>query len=184
VQYSQLCSAAAAASRGSDTSDEFLYGRAGTLFGALLLNQQLGQQGVPAGVVQHLVDAILASGENFLTGQFQFQADVVVYQGAGRPWWYSKKGSHATTFGDMQWPKHLCLLPPDRPLATPPPPAGRQLAAHYPGCPTPLMYVWGPADPYLGAAHGLMGILYVLLHCRPQLDQAPGAWQDVQGALQ
>jgi hypothetical protein len=62
--------------------------------------------------------------------------------------------------------------------------AGRQLAARYPGCATPLMYVWGPASPYLGAAHGLMGILYVLLHCKPQLDQAPGAWEDIRGALQ
>jgi hypothetical protein len=64
VQYTQLCSTAAAASHGSDTSDEFLYGRAGTLFGALLLNQQLGQRGVPAGMVQQLVEAILTSGEN------------------------------------------------------------------------------------------------------------------------
>jgi hypothetical protein len=58
---------------------------------------------------------------------------------------------------------------------------GRSLAARLPvfgssGC--PLAYLWPPGprpDPYLGAAHGLMGILYVLLHCRQVIAAAAAA---------
>lgn len=58
--YTDICHAAAAGS--ADTSDEFLYGRAGTLFGALLLRQQLGEAAVPDAAVGQLVASILASG--------------------------------------------------------------------------------------------------------------------------
>lgn len=58
--YTNICHAAAAGA--ADTSDEFLYGRAGTLFGALLLRQQLGAAAVPDAAVGALVGSILASG--------------------------------------------------------------------------------------------------------------------------
>lgn len=60
---------------------------------------------------------------------------------------------------------------------------GRSLAARAPvfaasGC--PLAYLWPPgpsAEPYLGAAHGLVGILYVLLLLQ---RHAPQCWPDQQ----
>jgi hypothetical protein len=58
--YTDICHAAATGT--ADTSDEFLYGRAGTLFGALLLRQQLGAAAVPNAAVGALVSSILASG--------------------------------------------------------------------------------------------------------------------------
>jgi hypothetical protein len=58
--YTDICNAAATGA--ADTSDEFLYGRAGTLFGALLLRQQLGAAAVPDAAVGALVASILASG--------------------------------------------------------------------------------------------------------------------------
>jgi len=61
-RYASICQAAASPSSGA--SDEFLYGRAGTLFGALLLQEQLGQQAALADAVQALVKAILQSGES------------------------------------------------------------------------------------------------------------------------
>eukprot|EP00879_Flechtneria_rotunda_P028050 GHRR01030127.1.p1 GENE.GHRR01030127.1~~GHRR01030127.1.p1 ORF type:complete len:142 (+),score=22.12 GHRR01030127.1:240-665(+) len=67
---------------------------------------------------------------------------------------------------------------------------GRALADRLPvfrasGC--PLAYLWPPgpsAEPYLGAAHGLMGILYVLLHCQQWLQQDPRAMADIIASLQ
>lgn len=55
------------------------------------------------------------------------------------------------------------------------------------GAQCPLVYLWPPGkggDPYLGAAHGLMGIVYVLLHLPEVIEQIdPGAWYDVQASL-
>jgi hypothetical protein len=62
--YTDICHAAAAGA--ADTSDEFLYGRAGTLFGALLLRQQLGAAAVPDAAAGGLVASILASGVQLL----------------------------------------------------------------------------------------------------------------------
>ncbi|KAF5839816.1 hypothetical protein DUNSADRAFT_18478 [Dunaliella salina] len=48
----------------------------------------------------------------------------------------------------------------------------------------PLYYEW-PAEggsPYLGAAHGLMGILYAMLHCPPLL-QDPMAVMDIKAGI-
>lgn len=123
--YTDICHAAAAGS--ADTSDEFLYGRAGTLFGALLLRQQLGEAAVPDAAVGQLVASILASGRSLAARLPIFQAS-------------------------------RC----------------------------PLAYLWPPgraAEPYLGAAHGLLGILYVLLHCRQWLQEDAAALQDVQDSL-
>ncbi|PSC68070.1 lanC 3 isoform X3 isoform A [Micractinium conductrix] len=67
--------------------------------------------------------------------------------------------------------------------------SGRQLAGPVRdrgAFPTPLFYLWPPgpdADPYLGAAHGLMGILFALLHAPEALAALPGAQADVEGAL-
>lgn len=68
-------------------------------------------------------------------------------------------------------------------------PPGRTLAPRLPmfkrsGC--PLAYVWptgAHAEPYLGAAHGLMGILYVLLHCQQWLQQDQQATSDIRDCL-
>lgn len=57
--YTDICRDAAGPAA---ESDEFLYGRAGTLFGALLLRQQIAQTAVPADVVGALVDSLLSSG--------------------------------------------------------------------------------------------------------------------------
>jgi hypothetical protein len=67
--------------------------------------------------------------------------------------------------------------------------AGRSLAARLPifqASRCPLAYLWPPgrsAEPYLGAAHGIMGILYVLLHCGQWLQQDTAAMRDVQDSL-
>jgi hypothetical protein len=67
--------------------------------------------------------------------------------------------------------------------------AGRSLAARLPvfqASRCPLAYLWPPgrsAEPYLGAAHGLMGILYVLLHCGQWLQEDAAGMQDVQDSL-
>lgn len=45
-----------------------------------------------------------------------------------------------------------------------------------------LMYLWPGGrrgQPYLGAAHGLMGILYALMHCDSAMN-APSVKADVQ----
>jgi len=60
-QYTAICSSAAAPASGD--SDEFLYGRAGTLFGALLLRQQVGATAVPDAALTALAQQILSSGE-------------------------------------------------------------------------------------------------------------------------
>jgi hypothetical protein len=63
--------------------------------------------------------------------------------------------------------------------------AGRTLAAQVPvfkASGAPLGYLWpqGPsAEPYLGAAHGLIGILYALLLLQQQLPQALDPAQDL-----
>lgn len=60
--------------------------------------------------------------------------------------------------------------------------AGRQCAAaESPPCGSPLFFRWH-SRPYLGAAHGMIGILYALLHVH-QLVAAVGAQQDVEAAL-
>lgn len=68
-QYTAICSSAAGPASGD--SDEFLYGRAGTLFGALLLRQQLGATAVPDAALMALAQQILASGERQGEGQGQ-----------------------------------------------------------------------------------------------------------------
>jgi len=60
-QYTAICSSAAAPASGD--SDEFLYGRAGTLFSALLLRQQVGATAVPDAALTALAQQILSSGE-------------------------------------------------------------------------------------------------------------------------
>lgn len=71
--------------------------------------------------------------------------------------------------------------PSDRFLIT-----GRDLAAHVPvfsASGTPLAYVWPAghsAEPYLGAAHGLIGILYALLVLQQHAPQCmPDAQRDL-----
>lgn len=74
-------------------------------------------------------------------------------------------------------------------VALPSFPAGRSLAAKLPifqASRCPLAYLWPPgrsAEPYLGAAHGLIGILYVLLHCREWLQHDVADMQDIQDSL-
>lgn len=68
-QYSSICSSAA--HPGSGASDEVLYGRAGTLLGALLLRQKLGAHAVPDAAVAALAQAILTSGTAFLGQQHE-----------------------------------------------------------------------------------------------------------------
>lgn len=69
------------------------------------------------------------------------------------------------------------------------PAAGRSLGATLPifqNSHCPLAYLWPPgshAEPYLGAAHGLMGILYVLLHCQQWLQQDAQAINDIKDSL-
>jgi hypothetical protein len=64
--------------------------------------------------------------------------------------------------------------------------SGRRQAAHDPGAArlgAPLWFAWHGA-PYLGAAHGLMGILHALLLLpRPLLDSIPGALDDLRASL-
>lgn len=87
---------------------------------------------------------------------------------------------------------------PHTPLLRTPAPAlpsleGRDLAARLPvfkASGTPLAYMWPPghsAEPYLGAAHGLVGILYVLLLLQQAVPQcmpdAAADLADVRAAL-
>ncbi|GIL63572.1 hypothetical protein Vafri_17613 [Volvox africanus] len=92
-------------------NDEYLYGRAGYLQGAQLLNCHLCAGTVPVEVVEGVATEMLESGREL----------------AAR----------------LRWQR----------TDTPPP---------------PLFYMWPhreQGEPYLGAAHGLMGILFSLLHC-------------------
>ncbi|GIL77346.1 hypothetical protein Vretifemale_6818 [Volvox reticuliferus] len=92
-------------------NDEYLYGRAGYLQGAQLLNCCLGAGTVPVEVVEGVATEMLESGRELATR--------------------------------LRW----------RRADTPQP---------------PLFYMWPhreQGEPYLGAAHGLMGILFSLLHC-------------------
>ncbi|PRW44886.1 lanC 3 isoform X3 isoform A [Chlorella sorokiniana] len=50
------------------------------------------------------------------------------------------------------------------------------------GSGSPLFYYWHD-KPYLGAAHGMIGILFALLHVPDQVAAIPGAQADVEGAL-
>jgi hypothetical protein len=71
--------------------------------------------------------------------------------------------------------------------------AGRDLAARvavFSTSGTPLAYVWPPghsAEPYLGAAHGLIGILYALLvlqqHAPQCMPHAQRDLADIRAAL-
>ncbi|GLI59412.1 hypothetical protein VaNZ11_001295 [Volvox africanus] len=92
-------------------NDEYLYGRAGYLQGAQLLNCHLGAGTVPVELVEGVATEILESGREL----------------AAR----------------LRWQR----------TDSPPP---------------PLFYMWPhgeQGEPYLGAAHGLIGILFSLLHC-------------------
>lgn len=61
-------------------------------------------------------------------------------------------------------------------------PAGRNAATRIRADPQPpLFYAWH-GTPYLGAAHGLMGILYALLHS-PKLLQDPIAVTDLKAGV-
>jgi len=120
ASYTQCCHSAVT---DAQASDEFLYGRVGTLFGALLLNHTFGPTAVSHDTMEQLLQAVLHSG--------------------------------------------------------------RSLARLYPQFGSPLFYVWPAgrhASPYLGAAHGLMGIAYVLLHCSHWLEDQQ-AWMDIKGTL-
>ncbi|KAI8463158.1 MAG: hypothetical protein J3K34DRAFT_496464 [Monoraphidium minutum] len=117
-RFAAACAAAGAPDQ--EGSDEILYGRSGTLLGALTLNKELGRQAVGADAIAAICREILRSGR-----------------------------SSSPTLG---------------------------LAAR--GGP-PLFYTWpepgGRGDPYLGAAHGLVGIVNALLHCwelLPSVDTA------------
>jgi hypothetical protein len=57
-QYSAICASASQ----PGASDEVLYGRAGTLLGALLLRQHLGPQALPDTALTQLAQAMLSSG--------------------------------------------------------------------------------------------------------------------------
>lgn len=80
------------------------------------------------------------------------------------------------------------------PVLALPPLVGRDLAARVPvfqASGTPLAYMWPPghsAEPYLGAAHGLVGILYALLlllqQAAPQcMPNAAADLADIRAAL-
>lgn len=77
--------------------------------------------------------------------------------------------------------------PAQHPPHTPTPTlSGRSLAARAPvfsASGTPLAYMWPPghhAEPYLGAAHGLIGIMYALLLLQQRAPQCmPDAQQDL-----
>ncbi|KAL4449388.1 hypothetical protein ABPG77_007032 [Micractinium sp. CCAP 211/92] len=58
----------------------------------------------------------------------------------------------------------------------------RQAAAAGPGCPSPLWFMWHD-KPYLGAAHGTIGILFALLQLPEAVAAIPGAQADVEAAL-
>lgn len=103
-------------------NNEYLYGKAGYLQGAHLLNAQLGPGTVPQHVVDAVADELVACGRDL----------------AGRLLW--------------------------RRTDTPRP---------------PLFYVWHD-EPYMGAAHGLMGILFVMLH-DARLVQQHG--EDIRASL-
>lgn len=82
----------------------------------------------------------------------------------------------------MRVPALLCCAGLPRTCAG----AGRSLAARAPvfsASGTPLAYLWPPgpsAEPYLGAAHGLVGILYSLLLMQQHAPQCmPDAQQDL-----
>lgn len=111
------------------TSDEVLYGRAGTLLGALILNRDLGRQVVDNGMLADICRAVLQSGRSL---------------------------SSRLGLGTRGGP--------------------------------PLFYTWpeggGRGNPYLGAAHGLVGIVHALLHCwdlLPSVDER--AQSDVLSTL-
>ncbi|KAG2440138.1 hypothetical protein HXX76_004251 [Chlamydomonas incerta] len=96
-------------------NDEYLYGRAGYLQGAQLLNAAIGPGTIPDEIIEGVATEILESGREM----------------AER----------------LRW----------RRTDTPAP---------------PLFYMWPQrerGEPYLGAAHGLMGILFALLHCGPAI---------------
>ncbi|XP_071528976.1 lanC-like protein 2 [Panulirus ornatus] len=89
----------------SDLPDELLYGRAGYLYGLLLIQQKIGKEAIDDKMVRSVVTAILDSGRAL-----------------------SRKGKWSS----------------------------------------PLMYQWHEKH-YLGAAHGIVGILFLLLQVKDQL---------------
>eukprot|EP00873_Tetraselmis_striata_P029991 jgi/Tetstr1/450255/TSEL_037292.t1 len=100
--------------------DEMLYGRAGWLLGACMLNHHLGRGTVPEDITLPVLRALLASG--------------------------------------------------------------RSLAARMPSGSPPLFFTWHDR-PYLGAAHGLMGICYVLLHYWDAGMAVPHLHSDVEATI-
>mmetsp|Transcript_3378 Transcript_3378/g.8532 ORF Transcript_3378/g.8532 Transcript_3378/m.8532 type:complete len:201 (+) Transcript_3378:642-1244(+) len=100
--------------------DEILYGRAGWLLGACMLNHHLGRGTVPEDITLPVLRALLASG--------------------------------------------------------------RSLAARMPSGSPPLFFTWHNR-PYLGAAHGLMGICYVLLHYWDAGMAVPHLHSDVEATI-
>lgn len=50
----------------------------------------------------------------------------------------------------------------------------------------PLFYMWPGrerGEPYLGAAHGMMGILFMLLHCGPAILEVEENRQQLRACL-
>ncbi|XP_075265956.1 glutathione S-transferase LANCL1-like [Convolutriloba macropyga] len=100
-------------------ASELLYGQAGWIFGALLLNKRFGDETVPPSVILTVVEATLENG--------------------------------------------------------------RMMSSEL-GIDCPLFYTWHDR-PYLGAAHGLMGICYVLLHVLEKGWAVEGLESDLRGML-
>jgi hypothetical protein len=100
---------------------------------------------------------------------------------------------HTTRYQTCASALEACATPLHTPSRTTTTPSGRSLAARVPvfsASGTPLAYMWPPghhAEPYLGAAHGLIGILYALLllqQCAPQcMPDAQQDLADIQAAL-
>jgi hypothetical protein len=135
--------------------DEFLYGRSGYLFGCLLIKK--------------IVSSSSSSG-----GEGEREGE-----GEGEP---SSVPVPPPT-PDIETITHNILTQ----LLT----IGRQISSsplfQQPHI-CPLLYIWPPgrvehSPPYLGGAHGLMGILYTMLHFPHHLTTIPGGWIDVVGCL-
>lgn len=107
-QYCNICSSASHTNSGA--SDEVLYGRAGTLLGALLLRQQLGPQAVPEGAVRALAQAMLQSGRYVVHSNNELRA------GHSLPWGPAAAMKPLQQFGchtlrvPVQMHKHLPCL--------------------------------------------------------------------------
>ena len=84
ASYTQCCHSAVT---DSQASDEFLYGRVGTLFGALLLNHTFGPTAVSHDTMEQLVQAVLQSGMlQEATAEFRRLVVPGVVQAAWQAW--------------------------------------------------------------------------------------------------